>query len=82
MAKRILALAIGVAVLAGPAVAPVAEAAAPRPSTVTVDGRVTSTVPADAIGVNTPFSKSGSRTPTRTAARWRTPATASSTRRP
>ncbi|MFF9644958.1 hypothetical protein [Kitasatospora aureofaciens] len=55
MAKRILALAIGVAVLAGPTVAPVAEAAAPRPSTVTVDGRVTNTVPADAIGVNTPF---------------------------
>ncbi|MFJ9841654.1 hypothetical protein ACIRYZ_14525 [Kitasatospora sp. NPDC101155] len=56
MSKRTLALAIGIAVLAGPAIAPAAEAEeTPPAATITIDGRITSTVPADAVGVNTPF---------------------------
>ncbi|MEU7168581.1 hypothetical protein AB0A70_28710 [Streptomyces morookaense] len=55
MSKRIIALAVATAALAGIASAPGAAAGAPGGAEITVGGRVTNTVPADAIGVNTPF---------------------------
>ncbi|MFI9325785.1 hypothetical protein ACIGXI_39225 [Kitasatospora aureofaciens] len=55
MSKRTIALAAGIAVLAGSALAPAAEAVTPPGVSITVAGRITADVPADAVGVNTPF---------------------------
>lgn len=55
MSKRTVALAISTAALACSALAPAAEAGTPPGVSITVEGRITADVPADAVGVNTPF---------------------------
>ncbi|MFH8343050.1 hypothetical protein [Streptomyces sp. AM6-12] len=54
--KRIVALATGTALLAGPtALAPAARADTPPQVSITVQDQATANVPAGAVGINTPF---------------------------